>query len=56
MLLENRKITVDSKLEISSVWGVPDNYDAANRGSGIILAHGAGNDMHHAFIGYFHQA
>ncbi len=55
MLLENRKITVDSDLEISSAWGIPDNYDAST-GSGIILAHGAGNDMHHAFMSYFHQA
>ena len=55
MQLENRKIIVDSKQEVSSVWAMPDDY-VANSSSTVILAHGAGNDMHHAFMSYFHQA
>jgi len=38
----------------SSVWAIPDDYEAT-AGSGIILAHGAGDDMHSSFVSY-HQA
>ena len=51
---EQRKITVKPGVEITSVWAIPD--DAPGRSDAIILAHGAGNDMHHAFTSFFHQA
>lgn len=40
--------------EISSVWAVPAGYENGAR-SAIILAHGAGNDMHSAFLSYVHE-
>ena len=52
---EHRKIQVDPTLEVSSVWAIPDDYQAKD-GTGIILAHGAGNDMSHPFISHFHLA
>ena len=45
---EHRKIQVDPTLEVSSVWAIPDDYQAKD-GTCIILAHGAGNDMSHPF-------
>jgi predicted alpha/beta-hydrolase family hydrolase len=55
MWQEQRKIPVDSRLDVSSVWAIPDGYEASES-SAIILAHGAGNNMEHAFISYFHAA
>ena len=51
----NRKITVTPDLEVSSVWCVPDTYEAGKR-LGLILAHGAGNDMNSSFISHLHEA
>lgn len=55
MLIEDKRIPIDSKLEVSSVWAIPENYEATT-GKAIILAHGAGNDMHSSFVSYFHHA
>jgi predicted alpha/beta-hydrolase family hydrolase len=55
MLQEKRKIQVDSKLEVSSVWAIPDEYRGAI-GSAILLAHGTGNDIEHPFLSHFHRA
>ena len=49
-----RKIRVDAETSVSSVWTVPDTYDPA-RDSGVVLAHGAGNDMHSPFLGTVHN-
>ncbi len=48
-----RKIQVAPDKKVSSVWLVPDNY---RRETGIILAHGAGNDMHNPFLSHVHRA
>ncbi len=48
-----RKIAVDGKVAVSSVWAVPDDYRAG--GPAIIIAHGAGNDMESAFIREVHE-
>lgn len=50
----NRKIRVDGKTSVSSIWSVPEGYDAA-RGSAVILAHGAGNDMRSPFLATVHS-
>jgi predicted alpha/beta-hydrolase family hydrolase len=55
MQQEQRKIQVDSTHEVSSIWTIPDGYEAS-KGSAILLAHGAGNNMEHSFIRYFHNA
>ena len=55
MPLLNRKITVTPDLEVSSVWSVPDMY-VAGKSPGLILAHGAGNDMNSSFISHVHEA
>ncbi len=47
-----RHYTLDSKRSFSSLWAVPDAYDRQNA---VIVAHGAGNDMHHPFISFIHE-
>lgn len=49
-----RKIAVNEKTEISSIWRVPLNYQSG-KSSAIVLAHGAGNDMHNPFLSYVHE-
>lgn len=39
-----RQIAVTTDTQVSSVWSAPCNY-AAENGTALILAHGAGNDM-----------
>lgn len=52
MTSQMRKIPLANGAEITSVWAVPANYD---RQHGVILAHGAGADMHHPFISFVHE-
>jgi len=50
-----RTVTVQPGTEITSVWAIPDRH-VPGESDAIILAHGAGNDMNHPFMNYFHQA
>lgn len=43
----DRKVQVYDGQAVSTLWRVPESYD---RSRGVILAHGAGNDMHSEFI------
>lgn len=52
---EQRKITVQPGMDITSVWAIPDQYQPG-QSNAVILAHGAGNDMTHHFMSYFHHA
>jgi len=47
-----RKITVADQQVISSIWRIPADYD---RDRAVILAHGAGNDMHSDFVSAMHE-
>jgi uncharacterized protein len=47
---ENHLIKVNNNTEISSVWLIPEQYQHA-----LIIAHGAGNDMHSGFISTLHE-
>lgn len=48
----DRKVQVYEGKTVSSVWRIPDDY----RGhSAVILAHGAGNDMHSEFVSAMHE-
>lgn len=49
-----RKIRVDEDRTVSSVWTVPDGYQAQS-GRAVILAHGAGNDMDSPFLKTVHN-
>src|SRR5919106_1039917 len=49
-----RKIVITPDTEVSSVWKLPHQY-GSKRDKGLILAHGAGNDMENPFISYVHQ-
>lgn len=51
---ETRTIAVDDTRSVSSVWAVPDGF-RPEQGAGVILAHGAGNDMDHPFLSYVHH-
>lgn len=44
--------TLDAQRSFSSLWAIPEPYD---RRMAVILAHGAGNDMHHPFMCFFHE-
>ena len=50
-----RKINVAPQISVSSVWVVPQRYHAG-RDDGLILAHGAGNDMTNPFLSFVHEA
>ncbi len=54
MHILKRKIIITSNTEVSSVWAVPKGWKESAR-IGIILAHGAGNDMHNPFLSDVHQ-
>jgi len=49
-----RTISVTSDITVSSVWAIPDNCDRS-ADLALIIAHGAGNDMHSAFISDIHE-
>lgn len=49
-----RTIVVNDTSSVSSVWIVPPNYQR-DRSSALILAHGAGNDMHNPFLSFMHD-
>lgn len=50
MLRETHKLTAGSKAEFSSIWLIPERYDAI-----LIIAPGAGKDMHSEFISSLHE-
>lgn len=52
---EHRNNTVQPGTDITSVWAIPDQYQPG-QSNAVILAHGAGNDMTHPFMSYFHHA
>ena len=49
------KITVDRGIQVSAVIAEPANYSAGEIDV-IVLAHGAGADMNHPFMTFFHDA
>ncbi|MGH8610548.1 MAG: alpha/beta hydrolase family protein [Gammaproteobacteria bacterium] len=53
MHIERRKIGIDEELHVSSEWALPERCGAC---PGLILAHGAGNDMHQPMLSHVHQA
>lgn len=53
MQCKSRQIVVADKITVSSVWAIPDER---KRSIAVVIAHGAGNDMHNPFLSYLHQA
>lgn len=53
--LLKRKLRVNDNVTVSSQWAVPAGY-VKNKSSAVIIAHGAGNDMHSEFITFVHKA
>ena len=49
------KITVDRGMRVSAVVAEPANYSAGETDV-IVLAHGAGADMNHPFMTFFHES
>ncbi len=52
MKMLERKHILDAKRRFTSLWAVPEGYD---RKTAVILAHGAGSDMHHPFLSFIHR-
>jgi predicted alpha/beta-hydrolase family hydrolase len=50
----HRPIQVDAGVMVSSVWAVPRGY-RADAAPVLVLAHGAGNDMHNPLLSYVHE-
>lgn len=48
------KIPIDDA-SVSAVIAQPHGFEPARQGC-VVLAHGAGADMHHPFVSYFHEA
>lgn len=53
MRSDTRQIVVDNNISVTSVWAVPEHYD---RNLALVMAHGAGNDMHNPLLSYLHRA
>lgn len=47
-----KKVEVYDGKRVSAVWRIPDAY---NGESAVVLAHGAGNDMHSEFLSAMHE-
>jgi predicted alpha/beta-hydrolase family hydrolase len=47
-------IVVDARSTVSAVWAVPSSFHRAQTDA-LVLAHGAGNDMHHPFLSFVHE-
>ncbi len=52
MRILERKIGLEPDGRISSLWALPSGYTAAD--TAVVLAHGAGNDMHSRFLNTIH--
>ncbi|MGH8647526.1 MAG: hypothetical protein ACREX4_24925 [Gammaproteobacteria bacterium] len=52
MHIERRKIGIDEELQVSSELALPERFGAC---PGLILTHGAGNDMHQRMLSHVHQ-
>ncbi len=50
MKTETHKIRVNDKAVVSSIWNIPDQYDSI-----LLIAPGAGKDMHSEFISTLHD-
>jgi predicted alpha/beta-hydrolase family hydrolase len=50
-----RTIAIDAATAVSSVWLVPEDY-RPGEGSAVVLAHGAGTDMHAPFLSALHES
>ncbi len=50
-----RTIAIDDATAVSSVWLVPEDYRPGG-GDAVVLAHGAGTDMHAPFLSALHEA
>ena len=53
MKISGRKIIVDKDTAVTSEWAVPANYD---RNHAVVIAHGAGNDMHSPLLSHLHKS
>ena len=53
MKISDRKIIIDSDTIVTSEWAVPAHYD---HNCAVVIAHGAGNDMHSPFLSYLHHS
>ncbi len=49
-----RRVQVQPGTEVSSVWALPAGREGAPE-IGLILAHGAGSDMHNPLLSYVHE-
>lgn len=52
---EHHRITDQNDTDITSVWTITEHF-IPGESDAIFLAHGAGNDMNHPFMSYFHEA
>jgi len=50
MKTETHKITVNPKAYVTSIWLIPEQYDSV-----LLIAPGAGKDMHSEFISHLHE-
>jgi predicted alpha/beta-hydrolase family hydrolase len=55
MQTHQQHVSVDEQNQVSAAWAVPDAFQPGQTAA-VLLAHGAGSDMHHPFMCFFHQA
>jgi hypothetical protein len=51
MRLDQQRVRLDNQNHVTAIWAVPDTFRAGQTAT-VLLAHGAGSDMHHPF---FHE-
>jgi len=53
MRFESRKIIIEGATTVSSEWAIPQGFC---KGAALLIAHGAGNDMHSPFLNSIHRS
>jgi predicted alpha/beta-hydrolase family hydrolase len=54
MRIFDRSIALPDETRVTSRWAVPDSYPGGSLRSALLLAHGAGIDMHNPFLSFVH--
>lgn len=55
MRLDQQLVRLDNQNHVTAIWAVPDTFRAGQTAT-VLLAHGAGSDMHHPFMCFFHES
>jgi predicted alpha/beta-hydrolase family hydrolase len=52
--MHQQHVSLDDQNYVTAIWAVPDTFQTGQTAT-VLLAHGAGSDMHHPFMCFFHD-